>query len=140
MAKYITCYYLDEKDKPILHRPFIVEFSDETWQKITQIEKQNKEKNMVEKVTEIVEKADKEWERKNSFEPVKEDALLEKLRVNNFSRLRKRIDADKKQFPSFWVIEQKYDQYYYTYNSIDDVEKMKEIHTTTFNRKEENNV
>ena len=135
MAKYITCYDLDEDGNPILHKPFFMKFSDEAWQKITlKLEKLNKENNVVEKVTETVEKGDKEWE------PVKEDALLEKLRVNNFSRLRKRIDADKKQFPSFWVIEQKYDQYYYTYNSIDDVEKMKEIHTTTFNRKEENNV
>lgn len=129
MAKYITCYDLDEDGNPILHKPFFMKFSDEAWQKITlKLEKLNKENN-------VVEKADKEWEQKTSFEPVKEDALLEKLRVNNFSRLRKRIDADKKHFPSFCVTEQKYDQYYFMCNSIDDMEKIKEIHTTTFNKK-----
>ena len=96
---------------------------------------------MVEKVTETVEKykskdgnlydtlekaekADKEWERKNSFDPAKEVALLEKLCGNSFSRLQKRIDSGKTQFPSFWVTEQKYGQVYYMCNSFDDKEEM----------------
>ena len=43
MSKYVTCYDLDEEGKPILHKPFIMKFSDKTWQKIMQLEKQNKE-------------------------------------------------------------------------------------------------
>lgn len=96
---------------------------------------------MVEKVTETVEKykskdgnlydtlekaekADKEWERKNSFDPAKEVALLEKLCGNNFSRLQKRIDAGKTQFPSFWMTETKYGEDYYMCNSFNDMEEM----------------
>ena len=46
----------------------------------------------------LAEKADKEWERKTSFDPAKEVARLEKLCENTFSRIQKRIDTGKNSF------------------------------------------
>ena len=44
MSKYLTCYDVNEEGKAILHKPFLMKFSDEIGQKIiTLLEEQNKE-------------------------------------------------------------------------------------------------
>jgi len=90
---------------------------------ITTVKFKSKDGNVYDTL-EKAELADKEFDRKNSFDPAKEVATFQKMCENNFSRIRKRIDAGKKQFPSFWMTEQKYGQDYYMCNSFDDMEEM----------------
>jgi hypothetical protein len=73
---------------------------------------------------EKAETADKEFEQKNSFDPAKEVARLEKMTEINFSRIQKQIDNGKDAFPSFWMTEQKYGQDYYMCSNFSDMEEM----------------
>lgn len=73
---------------------------------------------------EQAQKADKEWELKQSFDATKEVASFQKMCENNFARIQKRIDAGKSSFPSFWMTEQKYGTDYYVCKSFDDMLQM----------------
>lgn len=73
---------------------------------------------------EKAERADKEWDQKQSFDAQKEVSVYEKMCEKNFERIQKRIDVGKKQFPSFWMTEQKYGQDYYMCNGFDDMLEM----------------
>lgn len=73
---------------------------------------------------EKAELADKEFDRKNSFDPTKEVAAFQKMCERKFSRIQKLIDAGKNPFPSFWLTENKYGHGYYMCNSFDDMEEM----------------
>lgn len=68
--------------------------------------------------------ADKEWTRKQDFDPTKEVEKLEKECVQNFNRKQKRIDSGRDKFPDFWELQGKYGSDYYMCNSFDDMEKM----------------